>query len=216
MIAVICAGGPVEELCAFEPYMRRDDVVFIGADRGSHYLIERGIVPHMIVGDFDSVTGEQWAQLQQAVVQIEKVPAEKDETDTELAIKKALQLRPKELILTGVTGGRLDHYEAALRVIFRTQTIHEKVVCKILNCSNELRFLSPGRHILSNEEGYRYISFFAYVGDVCDVTLRGVKYETTDEKISRGSARFTSNEIVKEDAYIEFNAGICLMIRSTD
>ncbi len=63
---------------------------------------------------------------------------------------------------------------------------------------------------------YQYLSFFAYEQIVKDVTLRGVKYETTNETIELGTSRFTSNELNSIEGYISFSSGICLMIRSSD
>lgn len=57
---VVCAGGPKQELCSFSSFQQQQDVVFIGADRGALYLIEHGITPHAIVGDFDSLTDEEY------------------------------------------------------------------------------------------------------------------------------------------------------------
>ncbi len=59
-LVVVCAGGPKEELCSFAPFAKKEDVLFIGADRGALYLIEQGITPHAIVGDFDSLTHEEY------------------------------------------------------------------------------------------------------------------------------------------------------------
>lgn len=74
----------------------------------------------------------------------------------------------------------------------------------------------PGKHTILRDEKYRYISFFAYEKEVENVTLRGVKYETTNETIEIGTSRFTSNELISELGYISFSSGICLMIRSSD
>ena len=215
MIVVICSGGPASELIDFSYYVKRD-AVFIGADRGAYHLLERAVVPTHIVGDFDSVTEEEWALICSRVQHVDRVRAEKDETDTDLALLKALALRPSEIVLTGVTGGRLDHYEAALRSVKRFQMVYPHIAFSICNKQNELRYLTPGQHALRKDERYPYLSFFAQHTAVCDVTLRGVKYETTMEQIDIESSRFTSNEIITDDAYIDFTAGICLMIRSVD
>ena len=50
MIIGVCSGGPTEEI-----YLPPCDE-WIGVDRGALYLVENGIVPLDIVGDFDSVT----------------------------------------------------------------------------------------------------------------------------------------------------------------
>lgn len=215
MIVVICSGGPAAELMDFSYDVERG-ATFIGADRGAYHLLARGITPAHIVGDFDSVTDEEWAFVCQHVQQVERVRAEKDETDTDLALSRALQLAPTEVILTGVTGGRLDHYEAALRSVKRLQLEYPQIAFRICNKQNELRYLTAGQHRLAKDARYSYVSFFAQHTAVCDVTLRGVKYETTVEQIDLDSSRFTSNEIITADAYIEFSAGICLMIRSAD
>ena len=210
MIVAICAGGPLSEVAfSLQPHK------WIGVDRGAYNLIRQAIIPDAIVGDFDSVTASEFARISEAVQHVEAFQAEKDETDTDLALVRALDWQPSEIWLTGVTGGRLDHQEAVLRSVYRMQQVYPHIIFKIINPQNEMRFLLPNRHHLPTST-HTYISFFAYGEDVCDVTLRGVKYETTNETIEMGTSRFTSNEIVADNAYIEFTSGICLMIRSMD
>lgn len=210
MIVAICSGGPIRE-AAFELGADR----WIGVDRGAYHLLEHGIVPATIVGDFDSVTEEEYASISDAVAHMETFQTEKDETDTDLALERALAFHPQTVLLTGVTGGRLDHYEAALRSVYRMQRVHPHIQFKIINKQNELQFLPPGRHHLVKTQ-HRYVSFFAYGETIQDVTLQGVKYETENEVIEQGTSRFTSNEIMRDDAYIAFSSGICLMVRSMD
>ncbi|MEO4053568.1 thiamine diphosphokinase [Solibacillus sp. CAU 1738] len=215
MIAIICSGGPSDELCSFERFLNQEQIVFIGADRGAYHLLERGIVPDAIVGDFDSVSKEEWREISAAVTHVESYKAEKDETDTDLALLKALTYKPKKIIITGVTGGRLDHYEAVMRTVCLFQQTYSEIQFEIMNNRNCLQFLHPGTHHLERDINYPYVSFFAYGEAVHAVTLRGVKYETTNETINLWTSRFTSNEII-EKAHITFESGICLMIRSAD
>lgn len=209
MIVAICSGGPVHEVA----FSLTPDV-WIGVDRGALYLVDKGIQPHSIVGDFDSVTAEEFARISEVVDHIEQFQSEKDETDTDLALQKALTYEPAEVFLTGVTGGRLDHYEATLRSVFLLQQQYPCITFKIIDSHNILQFLRPGTHALT-EDQYSYVSFFAYGEQLRNVTLRGVKYETTDEVIDQGTTRFTSNEIIGEGS-ISFTGGICLMIKSKD
>jgi thiamine pyrophosphokinase len=209
MIVAICAGGPIHEV-AFSLAVDK----WIGVDRGALYLIDRRIFPNAIVGDFDSVTAEEFARISEAVTHIEQFQSEKDETDTDLALLQAIQYEPTEIYLTGVTGGRLDHYEAALRSLYTLQARYPHIIFKMINQQNEIQFLLPGKHTL-NKTDYTYISFFAYGQTLRNVTLRGVKYETTNETIEQGTTRFTSNEVLS-DGSISFEGGICLMISSKD
>lgn len=210
MIVGVCSGGPISEVV-----LPTCDA-WIGVDRGALYLVESGIVPLDIVGDFDSVSAEEFERIHAVVPTALQLNAEKDETDTELAIERALALRPSRILVTGVTGGRLDHFEAAVRILVRYQLAHPKVEFTIVNKQNKISVLMPGVHALVQDNAYRYISFFAVDGAVEQVTLRGVKYETTGEMMERFSSRFTSNEIVASDASISFKRGICLVIRSHD
>ncbi|WP_397537472.1 thiamine diphosphokinase [Rummeliibacillus pycnus] len=215
-VVVVCAGGPEEEVVSSDFLLSFDDAKFIGADHGTMYLLNRGITPDLAVGDFDSLTNEEWQLVQERVPKIERHIPEKDETDTELAILKALDYEPTEIILTGVTGGRLDHYEANLHILYRVQKMHPSIEIKMINNLNCLQFLWPGQHRIVSERYFKYLSFFAFGDAVKNVTLRNVKYETTDEIIDIGTTRFASNEIIGEYASISFSNGICLMIRSID
>lgn len=212
---VVCSGGPRDELCSFDEFKSKN-ALFIGADRGALYLVEEGIVPNEIIGDFDSLTEEEWQRVSNIAPNVVKVQAEKDDTDTDLALLKAVTYSPSEICLTGVTGGRLDHFEAALRSMYRIQVKHPHIHLKIINSHNEICILLPGEHTIIRDEKYRYISFFAYQNEVENVTIRGVKYETTNDCIEIGTSRFTSNELISSLGYISFSSGICLMIRSSD
>ena len=82
-----------------------------------------------------------------AVRTIGRFHSEKDETDTELAMERALSYNPEHVILTGVTGGRLDHLESALHLLYRLQIEHHNIrhfqfAIRQMN----FRFLLPGNH----------------------------------------------------------------------
>ncbi|MBO1914079.1 thiamine diphosphokinase, partial [Microvirga sp. 3-52] len=92
--AIVCAGGPEHEIADLSGF-HVDETVFIGADRGAVHLLEKGITPKEAVGDFDSVSIEEYEKIKKAVKNISKFNAEKDETDTELAIERALSYNPE-------------------------------------------------------------------------------------------------------------------------
>lgn len=209
MIVGICASGPLNEIQF--PYCDK----WIGVDRGAMYLIENGLEISEVIGDFDSVSNMDWKQIKEILPNARKLNAEKDETDTEVAIEHAIQLNPEKIIITGVTGGRLDHFEAAIRVLVRFQLNYPNINFEVVNKQNKISVLTNGKHQIK-KDGYKYISFFALSQPVSDVTLHGVKYETINETISPFSSRFTSNEILADDAYITFSSGICLVVRSDD
>lgn len=214
--AIVVAGGPKEEVVLDDFLFAHEELYFVGADHGAIVLLENNITPNAAVGDFDSLTEEEWCRIKELVPDIEDYQAEKNETDTELAILKALEITPEQIYITGVTGGRLDHYESNLQTIYRLQKEYLEIPMYIINKTNCLQFLFAGEHQLKEEPFYKYLSFYPFAGNVENMTLRGVKYETTNLAMPIGSGRFTSNEIVNEKATASFTEGCCLMIRSKD
>lgn len=211
--AVVCAGGPeVAELKGF----LIDETIFIGADRGAFRLLEKGIIPEEAVGDFDSVSKEEYKVIKDSVPRVDRFRSEKDETDTELAVSRALSYKPEHVVLTGVTGGRLDHTEAALHLLYRLQTENPAISFSIRNETNELSMLLPAVHEVTKKPEFPYVSFFPFGGKVTGLTLSGFKYETYNETLETGMTKFTSNETASSNCTISFQEGICLMVRSSD
>lgn len=82
----------------------------IAADAGYLTCRKAGVTPDLLLGDFDSMN--QPADF----ANVRRVPVEKDDTDTMLAIKTALEEGCGEVYLYGGTGGkRLDHTLANLQ-----------------------------------------------------------------------------------------------------
>ncbi|GEK32606.1 thiamine diphosphokinase [Kurthia sibirica] len=214
--AIVVAGGPKKEIVLDDFLFPHNETVYIGADHGSIYLLEAGIIPNAAVGDFDSLTLEEWQLVKEQVAEVDGFQAEKNETDTELAIIKALTYEPEIIYITGVTGGRLDHYESNLHSVYRLQQQNPSIPLIIVNTSNCLQFLFAGMHTIRHTNKYKYLSFYPFGGPIAGVTLTGVKYTTNNLAMPIGSGRFTSNEIVEAEATLQFTDNAILMIRSRD
>ncbi len=212
MIIVITAGGPADELPDLSSY---EGASYIGVDAGVMTLLGMGIEPVEAVGDFDSVTDSEYEKIRSAFPSLERSPAEKDESDTELALNKAMQYNPDTVIVTGVTGGRLDHYMAALHIVFDYQRSYPNIDFMIVNKQNRIRFMEPGTFHLKADQAFKYISFYPFAQEVSGFTIEGVKYPVKEERIPFGSTRFISNELL-EEAKLEFTGGHLIVIESSD
>ena len=189
---------------------------YIGADQGAMAIIRQRLPLYLAIGDFDSVTPEEWRDIEKSAQHVEEFGAEKDETDLELAVQRAVELNPDEIILTQVTGGRLDHSMSAVHLMYRFQRQYAHIRFQIRDAYNIQYFLPAGKHDIIRDERYPYISFFAWERGLQNVTLRGVKYEVTNDEIPLGSTRFTSNEIVASNATIAFELGTVLVMHSRE
>ncbi|MGI2327233.1 thiamine diphosphokinase [Planococcus sp. YIM B11945] len=212
MIIVLVAGGPSIELPDLAQWPK---AAFIGVDAGTVTLLNKGITPIAAVGDFDSVSAEELKEIERLFPDLDRAAAEKDETDTELALEKAMEFQPDAVIITGVTGGRLDHYMSALHAIYSFQKKFPDIHFLLVNRQNRIRFLNAGSHTVEPNERYRYISFYPFAEKVEGLLLSGFKYEVADESIEFGSTRFISNEL-KKIGTVTFSQGSCIMVESSD
>lgn len=212
MIVVLTAGGPADELPDLSVY---NEATHIGVDAGVVTLLDLGIQPNEAIGDFDSVTEAEFEGILRRFPELERSPAEKDASDTELALEKAMHYKPDAVIVTGVTGGRLDHYMAALHIVFDYQKRYPHVQFTVLNKQNRMRFMEPGKYEVMAQPEYRYVSFYPFAEQVSGFTLEGFKYPVEQETIPFGSTRFISNEL-KGMGTVEFTGGHLIMIESSD
>ncbi|TWT04667.1 thiamine diphosphokinase [Planomicrobium sp. CPCC 101079] len=212
MKVVLVAGGPAAELPDLASW---PEAVFMGVDAGTVRLLEQGITPSCAVGDFDSVSEKEYEEIERLVPDMVRVASEKDETDTELALEKAMSIQPETVVITGVTGGRLDHYMSALHAIYSYQQKFPEVQFFLVNHQNRIRFLDPGSHLVKRDERYRFISFYPFAEEVEGLTLESFKYEVQNESVAFGSTRFISNELQGEGT-VSFTKGSCIMIESAD
>ena len=82
---------------------------FVGVDRACLYLLELGLPLDLAVGDFDSVSELELDVIQSTAKSCKKASAEKNDTDTELALKLIFQAYPEaEVTIFGAFGGRID------------------------------------------------------------------------------------------------------------
>ena len=83
----------------------------IAADAGYRTCQASGIVPDLLLGDFDSMEQPDFPN-------IHRSPVEKDDTDTMLAVRTALEQGCDTVYIYGGTGGkRLDHTLANLQTL---------------------------------------------------------------------------------------------------
>ncbi len=181
----------------------------IGVDRGAYWLITNGVTPNIAIGDFDSVNAREFQMIENKVKRVKKHPKKKDFTDMELAVNHAMTLLPKEVVLYGGIGKRLDHTIGNIHLL---EILHEKGVIRDRN--NEVRVVS-GQLVLKKESHYRYVSVLP-ITETIEVILKGFVYDVSRALIHRGQTIGISNEIKGVRATIEVHHGRALVIQSGD
>jgi thiamine pyrophosphokinase len=178
----------------------------IAADAGMRHAAAIGLVPELWVGDFDSVPDGLPAELSD--VRREQFPAEKDNTDGELAVESALARGADALILAGAFGGpRVDH---ALLHLTLAMTLSERGVNVLLTSgAQEGVPLVPGKNRFRYEDG-TYFSIVAF-SELSGLSVEGAKWPLNNVTVAFGSSRTISNE-VRGDLTIELGGGRAILI----
>ncbi|TCT26817.1 thiamine diphosphokinase [Melghiribacillus thermohalophilus] len=209
----IVGGGPVSEVPDLHPY-HGEKMIWIGADRGNLTLINQGIIPDYAVGDFDSISEKDMKKISDHVENIDKVPREKDKTDLELAIDRALSLGTDSVYLFGVTGGRLDHEIINIQLLYQLHSSGAEGA--VINKGNWLELKTPGKYTIHHDFNYPYISFVPLSLNVRGLTLDGFYYPLTNKTVPFGSSLCISNQLIKKIGTFSFTDGILLLIKSRD
>jgi len=177
----------------------------ICADTAYRRASEAGITPDVIIGDFDHEAG----QLMESG-RVIRVPSEKDDTDTMLCIKYAIEAGAEEILIAGGIGGRLDHTVANMQSL--AYAASHGVSAVLTDGNNEARILS-GRARIPRKDGF-YFSIFAYGGACRGVSESGVKYPLRNVELTPDFPLGVSNEITADFADVEVKEGRLLVIRS--
>ncbi|MDO3412853.1 thiamine diphosphokinase [Saccharibacillus sp. CPCC 101409] len=207
---VIVSGGPWTD-----DYLRelRPDDMLIGADRGALQLIENGLRPDVAVGDFDSVSPADVERIRSASGRIDSCdPIDKNYTDTELAFELALNERPSEILMLGVTGGRMDHTLANVQLLIRA--LRHQIVCSIRDHNNYIQL--TGSQLTVHNQGFTYVSLIPATMEVGGVTLEGFEYPLKNATLRQGQSLSVSNKLAAPEGIVSIESGLLLVIQSRD
>lgn len=187
----------------------------IAVDGGLEGVKELGLIPDMIVGDFDTVEKpilEEFRSLPFIVWDVHE--PEKNETDTELALRKAIAYGCTHITILGATGGRFDHMLANVFLLYGC--LQQGVEACILDPQNKIYLIQDERTFRKSDQWGTYISFLPLLGQIKGITLRGFKYPLKDFDLDAASSRCISNELEEESGTITFRDGIAICVESRD
>lgn len=114
--ALIVLGGqrPARELLC---QLAEETDYVLCADRGLDAALEAGIRIDGAIGDFDSAKPTSVAEMNRRDIPHIVYPAIKDDTDGMACVRFVLDNDVKEVVLTGASGGRIDHYLANFQLL---------------------------------------------------------------------------------------------------
>ncbi len=215
MNVLILTGGDVDIPFAAGFLREEPRPLVIAVDGGLRYAKALGIVPDCLVGDFDTAGEEAVKPYEAMGVPVMRHRPEKDCTDTELALLYALDLPDvSHITILGAFGGRFDHALANVQILLHA--LKKKVPCFLADPQN-LVFLADGPVTFSRNTMWKpYISLIPLTERARGVTLTGFRYPLSEAELSIGKSLGVSNELIREEGFLDIKEGVLICIQSRD
>ena len=198
---VVISGGDFSPVLGLDP----DDFV-IACDRGYAYCERLALRPDLMISDFDSHDGPVDPK-----IPLNRFASEKDDTDTMLAVRYAIEHGFHELLLCCALGGRLDHLIANLQSLVFARK--HGLAAALLSEDTEVRTLEGGSLHIPRRDGWS-LSVFASDGPCRGVSITGAKYPLTDAELLPSFPLGVSNTWAGEEAVVSVKEGILLIVLS--
>ncbi|MCY4193300.1 MAG: thiamine diphosphokinase [bacterium] len=201
---VVVAGGdpPTPAEVARLPV----DPIVVAADAGLDHAVAAGLAVAVAVGDMDSMSPEGLAAAKRSGTRIERHPADKDQTDLELALELASRLADSVIVI-GAGGGRLDHLIGNLAVLASPRWTGVDVEAWLGNA----RAVVVRHHRSLDVEPGATVSLFA-LGGPARVTASGLAWPLDDEILDPLSSRGVSNRATASSAAVSVSEGVILAV----
>ena len=175
----------------------------IAADNGYTELINRGITPDLVVGDFDSLVDIP------PHPHVIRSPVEKDDTDVMLAVREGMARGFEVYIINGGLGGRLDHSLANIQILMYIAKrgargyLLGRNMCVTVIKDSSISFKSGATGLISVFCGY---------GRAEGVTLTGLKYPLSNAAVTCDFPIGVSNEFTGVPAVISVLSGVLIIM----
>ena len=211
MKCVIIANGDLEYTSDIIKIIKNAQMI-ISADGGARHLKTLNISPHVMIGDFDSISPDNYSFFKKKQAKILNFPLKKNHTDTELCVSYALENKASDITLLGVTGSRLDHTLANIFLLKKLAKLN--IEARIINKHNEIFIVTDFIELKGRPK--ELLSIIPVTQNVTGVTLTGLEYPLKNASMQMGDSLGISNVFKGSVASISIKSGVLIVTRSKD
>ena len=209
MRIIIFANGNLPNLEKARTLLRSDGFILC-ADGGTRHALALGLAPNVVIGDLDSISQDERRKIDAAGVEVIKFPADKNETDLELAIDHALTLNPSQILILAALGGRMDQTLANIALVADPQLSTFDIrltdsVEEIFFCRNQAKVEGRSGDI---------VSLIPWQGEVTGVFTENLRWHLHHETLYPDKTRGISNEMTADVATISIKSGLLLIVHT--
>ncbi len=220
MRIIIFANGDLPNLEKARSLIKPDDFILC-ADGGTRHALALGLNPNLIIGDMDSLPSTFNLKPETFI----RFPADKNETDLELAINHALTLKPEQILILAALGGRMDQTLANIALLSNLQlaTLRhgerkpnrqgDAFNIKLTDSVEEIFFCRDQAKVEGRSGDI--VSLIPWQGEVTGVFTENLRWHLHHETLYPDKTRGISNEMTADIATIQIRSGLLLIIHHT-
>jgi thiamine pyrophosphokinase len=205
--ALLFANGELTTASWLTQFITAEDYL-IAVDGGLRHLLPLGRIPHLLIGDLDSVEPSQVKQLKAQGVEIRQYPVHKDETDLELALLAAAAMSLKELVIIGALGGRLDQTLGNISLLLLPAL--KELSVRLEDGSQEVFVIRTSASICGQPGDI--VSLIPMWGTATGVVTERLAYPLRSETLYPERSRGISNVMQGSTAGVSLSSGMLLCI----
>jgi len=181
----------------------------IGVDGGAQHASTLDVTLDTIIGDLDSFSDLEHQNISNA--ELISYPANKDETDLELALLYAKERGANQIVMVGIMGGRMDM--TIVNILLITHPNLSSCKIKLWHGEQTGWIIKPPGEDISGHSGDT-VSLIPLGDYASGITTDGLKYPLKDEELTFTPARGISNLLEKSPAHVKFSEGLLLVIHT--
>jgi len=185
----------------------------IAADSGLHGAIDLGLRVNVVIGDMDSVDKAVLAAVEANGTTVTQLPRDKDSTDAELALLKAVEMGATKIVLITKGGGRLDH-ELGVFAVLQNPNLRHCTIEALWDNSILHLIHGPASVTITGKVGSN-VGLIAAGGSASGISTAGLKWALANESLTPHSSRGISNQLTEETATISVQTGSLFVVQSS-
>ncbi len=207
---VIIANGDMNDPDFYRSLVGESDYI-ICVDGGASYALAMGLIPALVIGDLDSLRDDDRFKLRKINPELVLHPPEKEKSDLELALDRAVEMDPQEILIICALGGeRVDH--ALINLLLLLKPLEKGIGAAIVDEKREIRLVNQAI-ALEGRPG-DYLSLFSLQAETKGIVTEGLKYPLNNESLFFASTRGLSNEFMAASAKVTLQEGLLLVIKT--
>ncbi|MEP7146286.1 MAG: thiamine diphosphokinase [bacterium] len=205
MKVILFLNGKCPKLNVINNYLNNKSFI-ISADGASNYLKKLGILPHVIIGDLDSINKITFGYFKTKNVEIIKIE-DQNTTDFEKSLQYCLKENLKDITVFGSISPRPDHTLNNFSVLKR---YYNKINIKIISDEYESFFIK--NKISFNYKINETVSLLA-LPKAGGIITEGLQYPLTNGSLEFGIKEGALNKSISKKITISFKSGSLLLFK---